>query len=559
MPPKKRCKQNPPSFLVLGAQARKSRQPTGSVALPQPLVARTNKMESGKSSNSDSEQAGSSQPSWVEVEGGGFERTAAGKLRRAQKIERHRRRRQAEEEARRRKAEERASGHNKRLETRKKRAREVADAESQQAREEWDRETERWKAHRRWMNTLAEVEEQQRRETMAWQAGATEIANEESTAAETRRNDMSRYDSLPMVELIVVARTRGLSTVGSTAIIVQRLREDDLAAAAEQVNDTQPEIRIHATRVTESDATEMENAQKVADDYDAREAHWTAAVYEANETGTRDMNRAMEAQQRADEQEAREAAQKVAYEMEAREERSRRREMARATLSVRAEEEGYVVSEEQIDVEVAAIEVQEAGEAILVRARTRNQVSTDAEVAQRLAEEYEYEEEQAKIQQRADAAMGCSVLRDEANEARRQRQGVDRQCSSEELRDHVEAESERKLICEYKYVPIPFIEEVAEKDGTGRLQLQAQGNTEHYVQKMVTREVERKKRLQQGPTSEVPEDVCACCREPTPRADRVYCNTCYQFACRTVTCFGQWMRRRTTCMYCVQPWQKKRK
>ena len=74
--------------------------------------------------------------------------------------------------------------------------------------------------------------------------------------------------------------------------------------------------------------------------------------------------------------------------MEAREERCKRRKTARAALSVRVEEEGYVVSEEQVDIEVAAMQVQEVGEAILVRARARNQVSTDAEVAQRMAEEY---------------------------------------------------------------------------------------------------------------------------------------------------------------------------
>ena len=227
----------------------------------------------------------------------------------------------------------------------------------QQAREERDRETERWNTHRLWMNTLAEAEEQQRRETMAWQAVGTEMANEESAAAETKRNVM--YDSLPLVDLRVVARSRGLSAVGEKAILVQRLREDDLAATAEQVNDMQPVIRIHATRVTESGAIEMENAQKVADDYDAREAHWTAAVYEANERGTRDMNRAMEAQQRVNEQEAMEAAQKVADEMEAKEERCRKRKTARAALSVRAEEEGYVVSEEQVEIEVAAMQVQE--------------------------------------------------------------------------------------------------------------------------------------------------------------------------------------------------------
>ena len=87
-----------------------------------------------------------------------------------------------------------------------------------------------------------------------------------------------------------------------------------------------------------------------------------------------------------------------------------------------------------------------------------------------MAEEYDYEEEQAKIQQEADAAMARSMRRDEANEARQKRRGADRKCPSEELREHVEAESERKLRCEargYEYEPIPFIEEVEEEDGTG--------------------------------------------------------------------------------------------
>ena len=45
-----------PSFLVLGAQTRKASQPTGSVALPQPLVARTNKMEPDESEEANSER-----------------------------------------------------------------------------------------------------------------------------------------------------------------------------------------------------------------------------------------------------------------------------------------------------------------------------------------------------------------------------------------------------------------------------------------------------------------------------------------------------------------------
>jgi hypothetical protein len=116
--------------------------------------------------------------------------------------------------------------------------------------------------------------------------------------------------------------------------------------------------------VTETEAREMENAQKVADDHDAREAQKIAAL--------------------ADEQEAMEAAQRVADEMEAKEEDERRRKTAIARLSARAQGEGYVVSEDQIQVEIAAIRVQEAGEAILVKARGMMQAATDAEIALRM-------------------------------------------------------------------------------------------------------------------------------------------------------------------------------
>ena len=145
----------------------------------------------------------------------------------------------------------------------------------------------------------------------------------------------------------------------------------------------------------EQAAREMENAQKVADEYDAREAHWTAAVYEANERGVRDMNYANEAQQMANEQEAIEVAERVADEFEAREKHWRREKEARAALGIRAEAEGYmyVVSKEQVRMEIAAIEVQERGDAMLVRARARNQASADAQLAQKMAEEYAYEVE----------------------------------------------------------------------------------------------------------------------------------------------------------------------
>jgi len=192
-----------------------------------------------------------------------------------------------------------------------------AEAEEQQRRET--------RALRAAQEQQQAAQEQQRRETSALQAGGTQRVHGEGTAAEMT------YDSLPPKELRVVAQGMGLSTEGNKATIIQRLREDDLttcrrylAATAEQANDMQPVIRITATRVTEADAREMENAQKVADDYDAREAQRIAAVYEANERGTEDMNRAREAQQMADDQEAMEAAQRVADEMEAKEENERR-------------------------------------------------------------------------------------------------------------------------------------------------------------------------------------------------------------------------------------------
>ena len=161
--------------------------------------------------------------------------------------------------------------------------------------------------------------------------------------------------------------------------------------------------------------------------------------------------------------------------------------------------------------------------------------------------------------------MGRSMMTGEANEMRRQRikRGDPTKPPSEMLTDHVEDESERRIRCEargYEYVPIPYIEEVLEEDGTGRLQLQTtdrRRETEVYVQRLVSAETERKRRARQGLMSEVPEGACACCREMTPPADRVYCNSCGQFACRD--CFGQWMRIKPTCMYCVQPWKKKRK
>ena len=333
-------------------------------------------------------------------------------------------------------------------------------------------------------------------------------------------------------------------------MVMQRLHEYDLEATRRR------------RAYLEAEEKEMENAQKVADDYDAREAQRVAAVYEANEKGTEDMNRARQAQQVADDKEAMEAAQRVADEAEEQEENKRRREIAITRLSTRAQGEGYVISEEQIQVEIAAVIVDEKGEEILRTARARMQMAADAAIAQEMKEEEEYEKKKEEAQKQADVAMGRSITTAEANEMRRQRlkRGDPTKCSSERLADHVEDESERRLRCEargYEYVPIPFIEEVLEEDGTGRLQLQmtdGRKGTESYVQMLVSEETERKRRAQQGLKSEVPEGSCACCREPTPLADRIYCNSCGQFACRD--CFSQWMRIKTTCMYCVQPWRK---
>ena len=91
-----------PSFPVLGAQARKTSQPTGSVALPQPLVARTKKMEPDKPRDSGSEQE-----------------TRRERAREGEEVERQQAREGWDRE------------------------REITKAERQQAREEWDRETDR--------------------------------------------------------------------------------------------------------------------------------------------------------------------------------------------------------------------------------------------------------------------------------------------------------------------------------------------------------------------------------------------------------------------------------
>jgi len=419
-----------------------------------------------------------------------------------------------------------------------------------------DRRRAESQAPQRRRDNQAEADEQQRREDRALQEAqehqhrgmnAPQASRTQRTAAEVT-HVMYNYDCQSTLSLRNIAQRLGVNRQGCKAVVMQRLHEYDL------------EVTKRRRAYLEAEEKEMENAQKVADDYDAREAQRVAAVYEANEKGTEDMNRARQAQQVADEREAMEAAQRVADEAEEQEENKRRREIAITRLNTRAQGEGYVISEEQILVEIAAVRVDEKGEEILCTTRARMQVAADAALAQEMKEEEEYEKKKEEAQKQADLAMGRSITTAEANEIRRQRQGDPTKCSSERLADHVEDESERRLRCEargYEYVPIPFIEEVLQEDGTGRLQLQmtdGRKGTESYVQMLVSEETERKRRAQQGLKSEVLEGSCAICREPTPLADRIYCNSCGQFACRD--CFTQWMSIKTTCMYCVQPWRK---
>ena len=201
-----------------------------------------------------------------------------------------------------------------------------------------------------------------------------------------------------------------------------------------------------------------------------------------------------------------------------------------------------MLSEEQVRMEIAAIEVQERGEAILVRARARNQASSDTQLAQKMAEEYAYAVEEAKAQQDADEAMARSMVRTEVREERQKRRGADRKCPSEELKDHVEAESERKLGCEargdeYVLIHVSYMED-EEENGTGQLRMtEARERTEQYVQRMVTTEVEKKRKRQHEPPSFVEEGVCVICCETIPRAERVYSGCCNKMVCKV--CFGR--------------------
>ena len=67
-------------------------------------------------------------------------------------------------------------------------------------------------------------------------------------------------------------------------------------------------------------------------------------------------------------------------------------------------------------------------------------------------------------------------------------------------------------------MPILYIED-EEEDRTGQLQLgmtEAWGRTEQYVPKLVTGEVEKKRKRQQEPPSDVEEGICIICCKLIP-------------------------------------------
>ena len=218
--------------------------------------------------------------------------------------------------------------------------------------------------------------------------------------------------------------------------------------------------------------------------------------------------------------------------------------------------------------------MQEKAEAILVKARARNQTSLDAQLAQEMAEEYAQEAEEPKAQQNSDEAVARNLARKEAEEERQKQRGADRNSRGDGLDDHLELESDRQLRCEARgddivYVPIPYMRMAdeagqlvlpadEEEDGPGQLRMtEAQERTEHHVQRMVAAEAEKKRKRQQEPPSLVESDECVtCCRE-IPRAERVYSVCCGKWACKE--CFGKWLRRSTRCMYCREVWKKKKK
>ena len=132
-----------------------------------------------------------------------------------------------------------------------------------------------------------------------------------------------------------------------------------------------------------------------------------------------------------------------------------------------------------------------------------------------MAEEYAHEAEEVKARQDADAAMARNIAREEAGGERQKRRGAARKSPTEELNDHVKAESERKLRCEARgdeYVPIPLIfmeDESEEENGPGQLRItEARERTQQHVQRMVRTEVEKKRKRQHEPPAFVEEDVC---------------------------------------------------
>ena len=77
---------------------------------------------------------------------------------------------------------------------------------------------------------------------------------------------------------------------------------------------------------------------------------------------------------------------------------------------------------------------------------------------------------------------------------------------------------------------------------------EARERTEQYVQRMVTTEVEKKRKRQHEPPSFVEEGVCVICCETIPGAERVYSGCCNKMVCKE--CFGRWLRHNTRYMYC---------
>ena len=180
-------------------------------------------MESGHSSDSDQDQAGPSQASWVKTEEGTWEMTAAVRWRQAQAFEKHKRKRQAEERARRQEAVKQAKERAKRQEARDRLARQVVDAERQQEREERDR----------------------------------------------KQEDEPRVDSG-----LKYLRKRKSSNTERWQNKLRRKQKRHCQSVADGHDAKQA-------------VTEAEDAQTVADEYDAKEAYWVAAVTANSQGGYR--------------------------------------------------------------------------------------------------------------------------------------------------------------------------------------------------------------------------------------------------------------------------------